>query len=300
MVHSLKLGYLTLATNQLENMVDFYTKVMGLSITSVEKDGTTYLSTGIDHHNLILQPSTEEKGLVNYGLQIENKYSLTELTEQLKEMGVSAQLVKKSSVGIEEYIIVKDNEGKPVHLFQNMHTASKGITGVGVSPNKLGHLAQWVKDPQQTVDFYENTLDFRVSDWMKDFFVFMRCNQDHHSLNFIKTDGDKSSNRLHHLAFELRDWGHMKDALDFLGKHKTPVIWGPLRHGIGHNLAAYIPDPDGNMIELFTELDIMNEELGYFEPKAWHHEYPQKPKVWTDEALATSLWGIKPPQGVLE
>ncbi|AQU76841.1 glyoxalase [Priestia megaterium] len=300
MIHSLKLGYLTLATDQLENMVDFYTKVMGLSITSVEKDGTTYLSTGIDHYNLILQPSSKENGLVNYGLQIKNKHSLTELTEQLKEIGVSAQLVKKPSVGIEESILVKDNEGKSVHLFQHIQTASKGITDVGVSPNKLGHLAQWVKDPQQTVDFYESTLDFRVSDWMKDFFVFMRCNQDHHSLNFIKTDTDKLSNRLHHFAFELRDWGHLKDSLDFLGKNKVSVIWGPLRHGIGHNLAAYIHDPDGNIIELFTELDTMNEELGYFEPRGWHQEYPQKPKVWKDEALATSPWGVQPPKGMLE
>ena len=34
-------------------------------------------------------------------------------------------------------------------------------------------------------DFYGKVLGFRISDWIGDFFVFMRCNADHHSVNFI-------------------------------------------------------------------------------------------------------------------
>ena len=48
------------------------------------------------------------------------------------------------------------------------------------------------------------------------------------------------------------------------------------------------------MIELFCELDQMkDEELGYFEPRPWHQDTPQRPKTWV--AGKTNIWG--PPPG---
>ena len=47
------------------------------------------------------------------------------------------------------------------------------------------------------------------------------------------------------------------------------------------------------MIEFFCELDKMvDEELGYFEPRPWHQDTPQRPKTW--EAGKTSNWGPPP------
>ena len=38
----------------------------------------------------------------------------------------------------------------------------------------------------------------------------------------------------------------------------------------------------------------MNEELGYFEPRPWHRDQPQRPKVWAKDPSASNLWGILP------
>jgi hypothetical protein len=38
----------------------------------------------------------------------------------------------------------------------------------------------------------------------------------------------------------------------------------------------------------------MNEELGYFEPRPWHRDRPQKPKVWAKDPTAANYWGIMP------
>ena len=38
----------------------------------------------------------------------------------------------------------------------------------------------------------------------------------------------------------------------------------------------------------------MNEELGYFEPRPWHRDNPQRPKVWEKDPSASNLWGIMP------
>jgi hypothetical protein len=102
------------------------------------------------------------------------------------------------------------------------------------------------------------------------------------------------SNRHFHTAFELRDWAHLQTACDYLSLNGYKLLWGPGRHGIGHNLFAYHRSPAGFITETFAELDRMNEELGYFEPRPWHRDNPQKPKVWPKDPAAANLWGIMP------
>ena len=75
---------------------------------------------------------------------------------------------------------------------------------------------------------------------------------------------ETGSNRHFHTAFELRDWAHMHEACDLLSLNGYKLLWGPGRHGIGHNLFAYHRAPNGLITETFAELDRMNEELGYF------------------------------------
>src|SRR5439155_18673964 len=93
--------------------------------------------------------------------------------------------------------------------------------------------------------------------WMADFFSFLRCGPDHHTINLMQT----GSNRHFHTAFELRDWGHLQTACDYLSLNGYKLLWGPGRHGIGHNLFAYHRSPAGLITETFAELDRMNEDL---------------------------------------
>ena len=132
-------------------------------------------------------------------------------------------------------------------------------------------------------------MGFRVSDWIGDFFCFMRCNPDHHTVNFFT--GPNVT--LHHIAFELKDFVHLQNSCEVMGQKRIPIIWGPLRHGPGHNVATYHRNQDEQVVEFFCELDQMkDEELGYFEPRPWHHDTPQRPKRWTPGK--TSIWGPTP------
>ena len=155
---------------------------------------------------------------------------------------------------------------------------------------KLGHVAFVTPEPKALAEFYEKVLGFRVSDWIGDFFVFMRCNADHHSVNFIHG----KSAKMHHIAYELRDFSHLQTACDLFGERKIPIIWGPVRLGPGHNVAAFHRDHDDWVVEFYAELDQMkDEELGYFDPRPWHHDRPQRPKVWETDKIAY-MWGPPP------
>ena len=78
------------------------------------------------------------------------------------------------------------------------------------------------------------------------------------------------------------------------GRRSVPIAWGPARLGPGHNIAVFHRNPDDQLIELYCELDQMKDEaLGYFDPRPWHRDRPQRPKVWEGET-ARMIWGLPP------
>jgi len=166
-----------------------------------------------------------------------------------------------------------------------------------IGPRKLGHVAFKVADVQKATDFFTDILGFRVSDWMGDFFSFLRCGPDHHTVNFLRNPNEK----MHHIAFELADIGAIQRACDFLGRRRIALIWGPGRHGPGHNVFTYHYDPDGQIVELFTEIDQMSDESqGFFDPRPWHEDSPQRPKVWEPGLFTSNIWGVPSPPSFRE
>ena len=90
----------------------------------------------------------------------------------------------------------------------------------------------------------------------------------------------------------MEDWPEIHRACDFLGKNKIQLVWGPGRHIIGHNVAAYHRNADNIRVELFCEMDqIKDEALGYFDPRPWHQDRPQVPKTWPKDTLR-NYWGF--------
>jgi catechol 2,3-dioxygenase-like lactoylglutathione lyase family enzyme len=195
---------------------------------------------------------------------------------------------------VPEVLAFADPKGTQIEIFTSSTPAPADVTPAGFTAIKLGHLAFNVSDIHKVVAFYRDVLGFRVSDWRSDFFVFMRCGPDHHTVNFVAHGPHE---KMHHVAFEVKDWAEIQRACDFLGRNNYHLIWGPGRHIIGHNIFIYHRNPDGQIMELYCELDQMKDEsLGYFEPRPWHQDQPQKPKVWPADTLG-SYWGGRAPPG---
>ena len=182
-----------------------------------------------------------------------------------------------------------DPKGTTIELFNEWKPAAGRQNVAGIGPLKVGRVAHLVPDVQKIVDFYQRVLGFRVSDWIGDFFVFMRCNSDHHSVNFFKGD----SAHIHHMAFELKDFAHIQRELRGAGAAPHSADLGPDATWTGpRHQATYHRNADDHVIEHYCELDQMKcEALGYFEPRPWHTDMPQRPKVW-QPGKWHSGWGL--------
>jgi catechol 2,3-dioxygenase-like lactoylglutathione lyase family enzyme len=278
-------GHSTLTTPDLERMVDYFTRIVGLSLAAREKD-RAILATKAGLEAIVLERGdTVEAPRLSF--QIAPGSDPGEIVSRLKKAGIKSDRRSDITPGISEAVAFQDPKGTTLEIFSECTFAPEDDTFVGIMPLKFGHIAYQCPDVQGIVKFYCDMLGFRVSDWRSDFFAFLRCSRDHHTVNFLRD----ARTSIHHIAFEVRDWPDIKRACDLLAKNNIKLTWGPLRHIIGHNIAVYHKNPDGVVIEFFCELDqIHDEELGFFEPRPWHQDRPQRPKVWGDDT-PSNWWG---------
>jgi catechol 2,3-dioxygenase-like lactoylglutathione lyase family enzyme len=288
MIRVSKIAHASYETPDLAQQTEYYTAILGLTVAAQEKD-TVYLASTVDHHAVVLRKGAQPQ-CTRIGFQIASTADLDAFEKQLAGHGIAAERRKDPEPSISDMLVFKDPKGTVMEVFKRGDFSQQKFQSHGIVPHKLGHVAFHVTDVKRITKFYCDVLGFRESDWMGDFFSFLRCGPDHHTINLMQTGSD----RHFHTAFELRDWAHMQQACDFLSLNGYKLLWGPGRHGIGHNLFAYHRAPNGLITETFAELDRMNEELGYFEPRPWHRDHPQRPKVWAKDPSASNLWGILP------
>jgi catechol-2,3-dioxygenase len=284
-VHVNKIGFLSMRSRDVAALAGYYTRVLGLKQVTAEK-GAAYLTTGPEHHCLEIVEG-EPHGRAALGLQVHGE--LGEVERSLGEAGVAAERRSDPMPGVGDAVVVTEPlTGTPVLLYSEQ-AASGAQNALGPRPTKLGHVAGYVPALGPLRAFWEEALGFRFSDMIGDFFVFLRCNPDHHTVNLMES---AKRSGLHHAAYEVRDFMHLKEMLDQLASHEVRLEWGPGRHGAGHNIFTYHRDPDGNVVELFTELDVVHDEdSGNWEPRPWHEEFPQGPKVWEPSPGAANKWG---------
>lgn len=290
-----KIAHATYEMPDLEPQIDYYTNVLGLTLIEREKDAA-YLASTVDHHSVVLRKGDEIK-CVNLGFQIGPDDDLDGFERQTQAQGVKTERKRDAEPTISDMVTFSDPKGTIMEVFRRPEPLRQKFQLKGIVPHKLGHVAFHVTDVKNITQFYCDVLGFRVSDWMGDHFSFLRCGPDHHTINLIET----GKNKHFHTAFELRDWAHMQQACDYLSIHGYRMLWGPGRHGIGHNLFSYHRSPTGLITELFAELDQMKDEaLGCFEPRPWHRDNPQRPKVWPKDPNAANLWGPMPPDEMMQ
>ena len=146
-------------------------------------------------------------------------------------------------------------------------------------PRRIQHVNYLTADTPRVVRWYEAVLGFRVTDWIGDDACWLHVGRDHHVLAFL----DKGYAHVHHIAFELVDWGEIRVALDHLGQHGRWVTWGPGRHAMAQNLFAYVRMPEEELfVELFCDLEQLDSD--------------HAPRQFPDTPRASNAWGTLPPR----
>ena len=286
MIQVRRLGHATFSTPDVERQVAYYADVLGLQVIARDKD-RAFLATHTGLEAIALERG-DAVALKRLSFQVAPGSDLAALGHDLDGHGIVSERRSGISPGIADALSFADIKGTQIDLFVDYAFATDDRKQAVITPLKLGHVAYRVTDVQAVTTFYTDVLGFRVSDWRDTTFSFLRCNTDHHTVNFVVDPVAQ----LHHIAFEVKDWPEIHRACDFLARNGIQLVWGPARHIIGHNIAAYHRNSDNVRVEFYCEMDQMKDEaLGYFDPRPWHQDRPQRPKVWPKDTMR-NYWGF--------
>jgi catechol-2,3-dioxygenase len=286
MIDVKRLAHMTLTTPDVARQVEYYENIVGLVPIEQTADRAV-LATRLGVESVVLEQG-EKPDLARIAFQIAPGTDLAAAARELAARGIASELRSGITPGVAQALVFRDAFGTPLEVFADYRFAKIERKRVGIMPNKLGHVARFVPNVKAVEDFYTGVLGFRASDWRTTVSVFMRCGPDHHTINVF----DMEPYGLAHFAFEMKDLAELQRTCDFLVENGLKLDWGPSRHVIGHNIACYHQNWDGLRVEFYCEMDQMKDEaLGYFEPRPWHEDMPQRPRVWPMET-SRNQWGL--------
>lgn len=256
-----------------------------LGLTGERQDGRAVFRCSHEDYCLILEPSDEAPGLEYVAYELHPNVSIDDAASRLDETGVSYRRMEIPVRGTALRLDDPDGNGVAIVEYRrgetDMWPAEVLYSDVlpGMHPRKFGHVNYITGQAQAIADWYIDVLGFKLTDWIIDEGCWLHVNADHHVIAFV----NKGYEHIHHLAFELVDWGELRVYLDHLAQHRRPLVWGPGRHGIARNLYSYWRMPEEDMfIELFADL----EQVGP------NHQ----PRYYEDTPHSSNTWGILPPR----
>ena len=240
----LYLHHLCLETPDVSRLAGFYTE--HLDYRNLALQGRCVLVG--PERALLIQAGSEARPRY-LGYAVHQQASLEKLRDRLSRKGVACApvvdpLFQEGSFGI------TDPQARQLVFGVSTLPASSG------APARLQHSVFQTTDLEAVTRFYVDVVGFTISDTVVDdttrpMVVFMRSDDEHHSLAFFRGSRDVWD----HHCYETTDWNSVRDWADRFAQAQVPIFFGPGRHGPGNNLFFMVTDPDGNHLEVSAELE---------------------------------------------
>lgn len=243
-----EMGYVALTSRDLSASAKHANDILGLR-TIEDRADRIFLSAQSTHHELVYRKG-EVDALHHFGLVAAGSEDLAAIREKVARGGWTIVSEQPIEDHIEQGFAFVGPEGFTWHIYLPVERHDVRLGGFG--PDRFGHINIRAQDSIAMKDFLISTFGFRLSDQIgQDSAFFLRCNNDHHGIAIMKSPAPA----LHHFAWQtqsLIDIGRLADRLARTGNR---LAWGPVRHGAGHNIAGYYLEPNGCIVELYTDLE---------------------------------------------
>ena len=279
----LRLAHVALVSPNPQSLASNYEANIGLVSIGEGADGAIRLATNAYHHCLEIHRG-DAVGLHHIAFEVHDaRAAAAALARQVETREVE-------SPGYGAAVELTDPEGNAIRLVSRAQTTNAIPAGDRTfRPRKIGHIGVRAHDAKAQAAFFTDVLGFRLSDWIGDQVVFLRCNPDHHVLVFVAEPPEDHESATHHVAYEVDSFEDFARQADLLAANGVRVDWGPGRHAPSRNYFMYFDDSDGNRIEWINSIKQIADDDTYVS-----EVYdPSVPTTW-------NVWGVMPPPHFLK
>ncbi len=278
----LHIGHFALRVPDVGAYVDHVTQALGLTVLQQDRDGAL-LGTQATRHELQLIRD-DAPAFDHVGLMVGTAEEFDAAVERAVAAGATVTDAHAGETGCARTAFLRGPAGLGHQLYlPTRRTPLTPARNLSTAIRRFGHLTFFSREAEALVRFWQEGLGFRISD-VATGFTWLRCDAYHHSL---AVGQHPAATLLHHHAWETQDATALTKHCDANGLAGLPQLWGPVRHGPGFNLATYMPDAVGALIEVYADLLIIEDDENYV------------PVDWSDEPLALNLWGTMPSAEVM-
>lgn len=280
----IRLAHVALVTADPQALAANYEANIGLVPLPPDEAGVVRLATNEYHHCLELHPGA---GPALHHIAFEVR-DVRRAVAALRNAG-GPEVEPVSNPGYADGAAFTDPDGNVIRLLASAERSGAVRPGDRTfRPRKIGHIGVRTNDPKRQSAFFTDVVGFRLSDWIGEQVVFLRCNPDHHALVFVAEPRDGGS-ATHHVAYEVGSFEDFARQADLLADHGVRVDWGPGRHAPSRNYFMYFDDADGNRIEWVSSIRQIADD-GAHVPRVFD---PAEPTTW-------NVWGVMPPPHFLK
>ncbi|UVO51047.1 VOC family protein [Sphingomonas sp. SUN019] len=251
------LHYVAHAVPDLAAERKFYGETWGLTEVA-EEDGKIYFAAeGSEHPFVIRLRQDDEKKTDLIGFSAGSAADVDAIFAQAVAAGAKPIAEPGSAEGPHGGYAARffDPEGRALEVICDADKrAAREIKPGEAIPIGLSHVVLHSPDHKGLLKFYEDVLGFKLSDWIGEFMVFLRCNPAHHRLAIMP-----GKPALNHVAFDVASVDELMRGLGRLTKDGVTLSWGPGRHTAGNNTFTYYLTPNGNAVEYTSDLEDIDD-----------------------------------------
>jgi len=279
----INLHHVSVHVADVEEAFNRYTILLGMH--GERMDDHALMRCMHEDYCLVLEDAKGRKPFLDYvAYELDPGLRLAEAQREVEQRGASTEPITIPLRG--EGLLLHDPDGNRVVLIERRRPADSRPSIMiptnhlrGYHPRRLGHVNYLTADVKRIFKWYTAILGFRLTDWIGEAGLWLHIDSRHHVLAFL----EKGDNHIHHIAYELVDWGEMRVALDHIAKHGRYLSWGPVRHGMAQNLASYWRMwEEEHFIELYCDMQVLDDD--------------HAPATHPDDVYASNTWGILPPR----
>ncbi|HHC07908.1 MAG TPA: catechol 2,3-dioxygenase [Actinobacteria bacterium] len=261
----LRLAHVDISVPDLDLATAYYTEVIGMIEVERTPD-RVYLKCWDeeDHHSLALRYDPRV-GLDRMSFKVEREDDLAELERAVETYGYAVERISKGEEpGQGESIRFDTPSGQQMELVYDVEKVGRLLPKVnphpipenllpGIAPPRMDHLLVTAEEVPEATRFFMEVLGFRLTEQLLDgdghqIGVWMERSHSPHDLAVVTG----VNGGLHHFAYWLDDWDHVRKAADILAYNAIQIDVGPTRHGITRGETIYFFDPLGTRNEVFT------------------------------------------------
>ena len=260
----LRLSHVDIAVPDLDLAAAYYTQVMGMLEVERTADRIFFKCWDEEDHHSLAVRYDPRVGLDRFSFKVEREDDLSTLEDAIETFGYKVRRTSRGDeIGQGESIRFETPSGHEMELVHevervggllpklNPDPVPQGLTGI--APPRMDHLLVTAEEVPEASKFYMDVLGFRLTEQLLDgdghqIGTWMERSHSPHDLAVVTGP----NGGLHHFAFWLDDWDHVRKAADILAYNAIQIDVGPTRHGITRGNTIYFFDPMGTRNEVFT------------------------------------------------